>query len=467
MDTTESSSSLSDGSSILSTIPSTDYPAPRMGEWLQIFSNWSNPERLMAINELVGVCGTSEVRHMMELIEPLFQRDFISLLPKELALYILSFLDPRDLSRAAQTCKYWQIISEDNLLWREKCKEAGIGYFSAMSSRVHKRRSNADLSSDGDTDLSNTNWKTEFVHNQNIEMNWRSKDTRNPSLLRGHDDHVITCIQFSEDRIIVSGSDDNSLKVWCVTTGKCLRTLLGHIGGVWSAQMSGTTIISGSTDRTIRVWNAETGQCLHTLHGHTSTVRCMKLHGNRVVSGSRDATVRVWDVETGECQHVLVGHLSAVRCVQYNGHLVVSGSYDFSVRVWDPESELCLHQLSGHANRIYTLQFDGIHVISGSLDSTIKVWDVKTGTLKHTLTGHSSLTSVMEIRNNLLISGNADSTAKIWDISTGQCIFTLRGLHKHSSSVTSLQIVHNFVITSSDDGTVKLWNIRTGKSLNI
>lgn len=63
---------------------------------------------------------------MMAVIEPQFQRDFISLLPKELALYVLGFLGPRDLTRAAQTCRCWRILAEDNLLWREKCREAGI-----------------------------------------------------------------------------------------------------------------------------------------------------------------------------------------------------------------------------------------------------------------------------------------------------------------------------------------------------
>ena len=78
---------------------------------------------------------------MMAVIEPQFQRDFISLLPKvslhllagvhwtdtrvvqELALYVLSYLEPRDLLRAAQTCRYWRVLAEDNLLWREKCRE--------------------------------------------------------------------------------------------------------------------------------------------------------------------------------------------------------------------------------------------------------------------------------------------------------------------------------------------------------
>lgn len=47
----------------------------------------------------------------------------------QLALYVLSFLEPRDLLRAAQTCRYWRILAEDNLLWREKCKEAGTSDF--------------------------------------------------------------------------------------------------------------------------------------------------------------------------------------------------------------------------------------------------------------------------------------------------------------------------------------------------
>ncbi|TNN32505.1 F-box/WD repeat-containing protein 7 [Liparis tanakae] len=43
----------------------------------------------------------------------------------QLALYVLTFLGPRDLLQAAQTCRYWRILAEDNLLWREKCREEG------------------------------------------------------------------------------------------------------------------------------------------------------------------------------------------------------------------------------------------------------------------------------------------------------------------------------------------------------
>lgn len=56
---------------------------------------------------------TSPIRHVLILVFP------------QLALYVLSFLEPKDLLQAAQTCRYWRILAEDNLLWREKCREEG------------------------------------------------------------------------------------------------------------------------------------------------------------------------------------------------------------------------------------------------------------------------------------------------------------------------------------------------------
>ncbi|XP_068569270.1 F-box/WD repeat-containing protein 7-like isoform X1 [Cebidichthys violaceus] len=425
-------------------------PPSGLQDWLHTFQAWSGPERLLVLDELIDRCETSQVKHMMQVIEPQFQRDFISLLPKELALYVLTFLAPRDLLQAAQTCRYWRILAEDNLLWREKCREEGVSEYASCRRRKCARPG-----------VAASPWKSAYIRQHRIENNWRKGDTGEPMVLKGHDDHVITCLQFSGD-LIVSGSDDNTLKVWSAVTGKCLRTLTGHTGGVWCSQMSDATVISGSTDRTLRVWDAERGECVHTLYGHTSTVRCMGLHGNRVVSGSRDTTLRVWDVSTGRCEHVLTGHVAAVRCVQYDGRRVVSGGYDYMVKVWDPETEACLHTLQGHTNRVYSLQFDGVFVVSGSLDTSIRVWDAETGGCVHTLTGHQSLTSGMELRDNILVSGNADSTVRVWDVRTGQCLHTLQGPNKHQSAVTCLQFCRGLVLSSSDDGTVKLWDLKTG-----
>ena len=91
------------------------HPPAGLEEWLRTFQQWSVEERKYALDEIIESCEPTVVRHIMGTIEPRFQRDFISLLPRELALYVLSFLEPRDLLQAAQTCKCWQTLCDDNL----------------------------------------------------------------------------------------------------------------------------------------------------------------------------------------------------------------------------------------------------------------------------------------------------------------------------------------------------------------
>lgn len=97
-----------------------------LDQWLGMFESWTGEERKVALDELVARCDASLQRHLLGIVEPQFQRDFISLLPKELAFMVLSNLEPKDLLRAAQTCRYWKSLCDDNLLWREKCRDCSI-----------------------------------------------------------------------------------------------------------------------------------------------------------------------------------------------------------------------------------------------------------------------------------------------------------------------------------------------------
>ena len=74
-------------------------PSAAIVSWLDTFSRWSHADKIVAIDQLIGACHPTQVRHMMTVIEPQFQRDFISLLPKEvnwtifwdICLVLLSF----------------------------------------------------------------------------------------------------------------------------------------------------------------------------------------------------------------------------------------------------------------------------------------------------------------------------------------------------------------------------------------
>ncbi|KAK0410128.1 hypothetical protein QR680_004962 [Steinernema hermaphroditum] len=492
-------------------------------KWIDDFKMMSDSVQIEALSGLIEACSMKQVRHIQTKIQPYFQKDFISLLPRETALRILEMLPPEDIVRASLTSRKWHVLTEDEMLWRAKCVEYNIRELPAPAYRLSEawrkfpmrtsagveiqRRdvnmaeeaephtfqrqptpdgdvtprsditegdsdSNRDFDEDFlsesalmqpyDEDSNITGpflplvqrcwWKAVFLRQTRIRATWRSRDIRGYCPLKGHDEHVITCLQIHGD-LIITGSDDNTIKVWSASQAKCLHTLTGHIGGVWSSQVSsdGKVLISGSTDRTVKVWCMETGRLLHSLVGHTSTVRCMALNGRMLVSGSRDATLRIWNIDTGFCLNSLNGHVAAVRCVQFDGKRVISGAYDFTIKVWDVSSAQCIHTLTGHTNRVYSLLFDSAR-------------NIVLGICMHTLTGHQSLTSEMQLRGDILVSGNADSTIKVWNIKDGRCIYTLAGEKRHMSAVTSLQYMENgMVASSSDDGTVKLWDVEKGE----
>lgn len=105
----------------------------------------------------------------------------------------------------------FRFLCDDNLLWKEKCRQAQI-IGEPKTDRPKRGRA-------GNMPPISSPWKAAYMRQHIIEMNWRSRPIRQPKILKGHDDHVITCLQFSGNRI-VSGSDDNTLKVWSAVTGK-------------------------------------------------------------------------------------------------------------------------------------------------------------------------------------------------------------------------------------------------------
>ena len=72
---------------------------------------------------------------------------------------------------------------------------------------------------------------------------------------------------------IISGSDDNLIKVWDLNSGECLRTLFAHSGEVNCIEIiSNEKLVSGSSDKTLKVWDLNTYECILTLYGHTDWV---------------------------------------------------------------------------------------------------------------------------------------------------------------------------------------------------
>ncbi len=113
----------------------------------------------------------------------------------------------------------------------------------------------------------------------------------------------------------------------------------------------GRRIVSGSADQTLRLWDAASGEPIGSpLQGHTNTVRSIAFSpdGQRIVSGSDDRTLRLWDAATGEpIGSPLRGHRGFVRTVAFSpdGRRIVSGSDDGTLRLWDGLSGQSLKEI--------------------------------------------------------------------------------------------------------------------------
>jgi WD40 repeat protein len=176
-------------------------------------------------------------------------------------------------------------------------------------------------------------------------------------------------------------------RVWDVQTGQETSVLDGHTGSIcviaYSPDLSGLRIVTGSWDNTVRVWNTQTGQQLarFSVNDRPRAV-ALSAEGTRVVAGLDTATMPVWDVSTGEQLALLVGLQDRVTAValSHDGSSVVSCSGDATIRLWDVASGDQVAVIRGRDDfSAVAFSPDGLRVVSSSYEGLIQAWDTVTG----------------------------------------------------------------------------------------
>ncbi|KAI1001923.1 Cell division control protein 4 [Podosphaera aphanis] len=572
-----------------------------MKSMIDVFDTMPEDMKTLMMFQLLRRCPRRALQTIADVINPALKCDFIVQLPLELSLHILSFLNHRDLCRAAQVSKQWRNIVDSNETgWKEifdkdgfflprgelqKAISQGWGWQDPFGSdgfeedlsnrsnsvlpvgslgsqacessppiaslrkgrgttkrkrgavgtdRAKRRATSHEFAQKSQGILAKYPYTAEFCKSEGpltaanaailavpdpglglpglrklhlfkslyrrhylLQKSWMNgKVAPHHFAFPAHPAHVITCLQFDDDKII-TGSDDTLINMYDTKTGTLRKKLEGHEGGVWALQYEGNILVSGSTDRSVRVWDIEKGICTQVFHGHTSTVRCLQIlmpqvsgtivKGNPVmipekpliITGSRDSQLRVWKLPEPGSKHyfqssplaidtdcpyfvrVLTGHAHSVRAISAHQDTLVSGSYDNTVRVWKISTGETIHKLVGHTMKVYSVVLDHkrARCISGSMDNLVKIWSIETGTCLFTLEGHSSLVGLLDLSGERLVSAAADSTLRIWDPENGMCKSTLSA---HTGAITCFQHDNQKVISGSDR-TLKLWNIKTGE----
>ncbi|ORY83306.1 WD40-repeat-containing domain protein [Protomyces lactucae-debilis] len=444
-----------------------------------------------ALYQILKRCNKRTLQMVASVVNPALKRDFLDLLPYELSLHVLSYLDVQSLCRALQVSKRWrQLIDEDEYTWKRRLdidqydiedaefEEAlQLGWVRDSSSALLRRPRAISTAGPGRPDMSpykelqsdeavfvrnhfqdmvNGGLKQPLVGQQIYKTIYRKHHTRyqrwmNPRKepqhisFESHGRHVVTCLQLDDDKII-TGSEDSNINIFDARTGALRVSLQGHEGGVWALQYMGDILVSGSTDRTVRVWDIPTGRCLQTYDGHTSTVRCLLLtampeskHGEQmIITGSRDSSLKMWKLPKAEDP-------------PWQDASPTSNPY------W-------MRTLEGHSQAVRAIAAEDDVLVSGSYDCSVRVWKVSTGVCLHRLTGHTQkvYSVVLDAKRGRCISGSMDWKVKVWDLDVGACLWTLEG---HTSLVGLLSLSNERLVSAAADSTLRVWDPNTGKCM--
>jgi len=306
-------------------------------------------------------------------------------------------------------------------------------------------------------------------------------------VLTGHTD-AVTSVAFSPDgKLLASGSQDDTVILWDVSSGQEVRTLKDtHAVSSVAFSPDGKLLASGSRDDTVMLWDVASGQEVRTLTGHTDTVTSVAFSpdGKLLASGSQDDTVMLWDVASGQEVRTLTGHTDHVTSVAFSpdGKLLASGSQDDTVILWDVASGQEVRTLlTGHTHAVSSVAFspDGKLLASGSQEDTVILWEVASGQEVRTLmvTGSlaSDVTSVAFSPDGKLLatvswvlrgigSGNiGDSTVMLWDVASGQAVNTVTEtgiVSRVDLSSVAFSPDGKLLASGSQDDTVKLREVK-------
>lgn len=274
----------------------------------------------------------------------------------------------------------WTICGESTTNMMQHKKKLCMKSESLIKTNTDKILNNIAFSPNGQTlAWDSENWTLVIC---NIE-------TKSMKSLKGHTDWV-KCVVFSQDsKLLASCSNDHTVRLWDVRTGKSLKVFRGHADWVQGVAFSpnGTTLASSSIDEPVRLWDVASGELIRVLKGNGgwSCSILFSPDGQTVASGDiQDKTVRLWNVGTGEQTHVLATHDAFVFFVAFLSNNKIIASCFHALRIWNAQTGMLMRVLDGPRYSIYCLNFLSNEQMLSAHNGYdfLTIWNLKTGHTK-------------------------------------------------------------------------------------
>jgi eukaryotic-like serine/threonine-protein kinase len=186
-------------------------------------------------------------------------------------------------------------------------------------------------------------------------------------------------------KLVVTGSDDRTARIWNGLTGEPLGPPLIHPNRVISVALSpnGKTLVTGCMDGRARLWDPATGKTRGQPMTHMGGIEAVAVSsdGRIAFTASFDQTARLWDLATGSARgHTLTGHDGPIIALTVSpvGALAATASFDHSARLWDAVLGLPIGPPLVHPERAISVEFssDGATLLTTCEDGIARLWAI-------------------------------------------------------------------------------------------
>lgn len=252
---------------------------------------------------------------------------------------------------------------------------------------------------------------------------------------------------------------------------KLSRVINGHLGWVRCVAIDPVDnewFITGSNDTTMKVWDLATGRLKTTLAGHVMTVRDIAVSDRHpyLFSVSEDKTVKCWDLEKNQIIRDYYGHLSGVRTVSIHPtlDLIATAGRDSVIKLWDMRTRIPVITLVGHKGPINQVQCTPVdpQIVSSSTDSTVRLWDVVAGKAMKVLTHHkrSVRATALHPKEFSMASACTDDI-RSWGLAEGSLLTNFES--EKTGIINTLSINQDDVLfAGGDNGVLSFYDYKSG-----
>ena len=331
-----------------------------------------------------------------------------------------------------------------------------------------------------------------------------------------HEDTVNSVVFSPDGKTLASASEDKTVRLWEVASGKEIRQFQGHQDAVYSVVFSpdGKTLASASQDRRCGCGRWPAARKSANSRGTMIAVRSVVFSpdGKTLASASDDKTVRLWEVASGKEIRQFQGHQTSVYSVVFSpdGKTLASASYDETVRLWDVASGKEIRQFQGHQGAVHVRG-----LFSGWQDLGLGQWGQdgaavgcgqRQGNPPIPGAPRSVYSVVFSPDGKTLASASDDKTVRLWEAASGKEIRQFQGHQDGSIPWSFLRMARPWprpvrtrrcgcgtwpaarksansrgtklrsgrvvfspdgktLASASDDKTVRLWDVASGKEI--